>query len=536
MPTITQLQSPYLKGQSPYEIFQNRMDAVSGIANGIKKIRDNIYENSIIQSMIEDIDAYKDKNEIEESKNKLTSGYQDPQENEIWTFAEQVGDELIRQARGSMSQHEELMGIKQPKMTEHEAMMGITPDAQETLMARVETPETVTSEQEQVEQGVAVPKGSIDAILNQVQSMQGAIDFSKALEVMKNRPRTMGMTGMESNILQNIMNQPSQKEQYTSDIKMAKDIQDIMFPEQAQQREVNLYKKKLIAKAEVDKMFEQPETEGMTLEQEKALIDYYDEAGYVTTNIQRHSNGTVSFNLKPKGTETIGTQIDWDKAIKLGQSLGLEVSGMNIDDNTGMPKFTFARPRVSTISTEDGGKSLGTVDMRDFENNLRQTDNLEEMDSMIRQKELAGYDVSFAKNPEYKASLVYQQAQDDKKAIDVYQDFIAKGITKDEDGNSLVAQLQVAMENYNKRSQLYNAIKGEKLPELDSDIGIEEIPERNYDIRIGKWKGQVNTEKLAEMILAESQDWKEITIWLNSQDLTDEEKAEIIQEIHKRMK
>ncbi len=492
MPRIIQLGNTYAQGQSPYEIFQDRMSAVQGLAHGIKKIRENIYTNKMMEAYIDDLDMHKDKNQIEFDINNFK--YTETQDREIEEFASEAMGILEEQATGMMSQHERLMGITPSTPSVDEALMGGIPEATE-----------VAGQQE----GFSVPKGSFEMIFNQIQSMEGSIDFNKTLEVMRNRPKWMGMTQMESNLLEHMMGQPSQKDKLMSDLQMTQDIQNILFPEVAQQREIDTYTKKLIAQESIKKMFEEPEKE-FTLEDEKALIDYYKESGYEITNIQRHTTGTVSFNIQPiKTAETI----DWGQALQqaddLARSIGLEPSGMSTDPNTGLPKITYARPlketgttsTTATVDTATGepipyssGKPLANA-TNAIRDELSKITNLEGLENFARQYGEMGYITSHLLTPEFQTDFFIDKANRYRQALE----FAVQS------GETNTAGFKNALQQYNNFRDTVN------------NLGIKEIPEFNYEKgTIEKVTSFDDNQVLAQELIKKFNNLEEAIAWVNT--------------------
>lgn len=160
--------SPYRPGESPYEIFSNRMLAINQIVRGIKGRILNKYNKGLIDTTIDQLNLALSADQSTEMINLLKADPVDiyPDEEKLNIMAGQFVD--ITNVMGKVTQQSKMMGGRS-------SMMGIPPTG------------TPTSE-------VMLPKGDSMQFLNAVMNMpSGQMDFAPILNYMKeHRPGMMG--------------------------------------------------------------------------------------------------------------------------------------------------------------------------------------------------------------------------------------------------------------------------------------------------------------------------------------------------------
>jgi hypothetical protein len=160
-----------------------------------------------------------------------------------------------------------------------------------------------------------------------------------------------------------------------------------------------------------------------------------------------------------------------------------------------------------------------------------------EYDNKINLAASMGYDVSNFYSPATKMNILLENQKSYQEAMDICLENIEAGILSDKETN-YVERYQEFVKQYNKFAQAINQLAGGKVIEEYTTSEMQTvIPTRGYDIRPGKWRGQVDTEKLAGRLVAETNDLEQILSWVTThQELTEEEKEETIQEVIKRLK
>ena len=112
---VLQFNSPYHQGERPYDIFSDRMAAVSSLADGIKQIISNKYINKQNSALADGISSAIS----EQQSNELINMIESPPPEEINPpqLEETVGAFVDKYVMGSMTQKEQQMGLNAPLNT-----------------------------------------------------------------------------------------------------------------------------------------------------------------------------------------------------------------------------------------------------------------------------------------------------------------------------------------------------------------------------------------------------------------------------------
>jgi len=112
MPKLIQLSSPYLAGQSPYEVFKDRMSAINSLAQGISKIISNKYYSGLLGAAVEDITNPTTSDKVSKTSSLINGEPPDDVVNqqEINEFSASVVDFLEQSTHGAMYNKEVLKG------------------------------------------------------------------------------------------------------------------------------------------------------------------------------------------------------------------------------------------------------------------------------------------------------------------------------------------------------------------------------------------------------------------------------------------
>lgn len=341
MPKLIQLGSPYLPGESPYSIFQNRMEAVNTLAEGIGKIMKNKYESGLIQAIVQDIGNPSSPEQISKRSSEIQNGEEAINQQEILDFAIPAIDVMAQSIQGIP----EVKEITRRKGAVEQLIGGGTVG---------EAPEVVT---EEAEQPFVLPSGSIESILAYIEGMQGAVDLTKAKEAIMKRPKYLPPSGLETSIANYLLNKPSPQEQFITNVKSAKTLQDILYPEIAEQKELETYGKQLQMQQEKElgtyatklAMEEALKTPPLTGEQVEERMKALTPPGYEVTNAQVYGD-EVHVNLKPAE----GEKLSVDETIKQFQQYGVKPHSITLDENGNISSMTLTEP-TSVLATGGGG-------------------------------------------------------------------------------------------------------------------------------------------------------------------------------------
>ena len=185
----------YAQGQTPYEIFQDRMTAITSMVTNVKNAILEKYHKGLFETYLSTVNK-----EINEDQQKEITNLFSTDPEDIYGDIEATVTQFVDQ--------------EMSMMMKKEIMMGHLPSV---------APKAETSE-------VMIPKNDSQEFLNAIQSLpQNKRDWSSVTAYMKeNRPRFMGSSSpMETQIIGQILGeQISQRDQYMKDIQDAKIIKD----------------------------------------------------------------------------------------------------------------------------------------------------------------------------------------------------------------------------------------------------------------------------------------------------------------------
>jgi len=172
--------------------------------------------------------------------------------------------------------------------------------------------------------------------------MGGNVNLTKAMEMIKNRPKWLPVSGLEQSIVNYALNQPTPQEKLKTNLDVAKGLQDLLYPEVAQQREIDTYTQKLIAQKEVEKQYKEKPLSAEEMEEKvKAMTP----EGYEATNIQYYGGDKINVNLKKVSPDA--ESINLDKVAEEAKKQGLQIYSVKYDEN-GVSDIIFRNPEATT--------------------------------------------------------------------------------------------------------------------------------------------------------------------------------------------
>ncbi len=336
--------SAYRQGERPYDIFKDRMAAISSIADGIKNIISNKYINKQNAMIAENIQNEIDKQKAIDLSNLIMS----PPPEEIYpaNLEDTIGQFIDKFAMGPMMKKETMMGnLPSPTtgmgpMTQKEIMTGGLPAVGGTTPTAAPTTEAM------------IPKTDLYQLYNVIKDLpSGQMTWDNIYKKMtEKKPWFMGTTGPEEFVLNQMMGQVSDpRAKLASDINLAKLVKEAFYPEAEKPTEwdkrldiflqtnptVDEVKKFVGGYVEPDKLsdFETKWNLLMqrdhTVEEEKKLMGAYIETGtklnvkdifenisegFEISSFNMSTTGATSFSFKPVGTTTAWEFDTWDEA------------------------------------------------------------------------------------------------------------------------------------------------------------------------------------------------------------------------------
>jgi hypothetical protein len=341
---VLQFPSQYQPGETPYQIFQDRMAAITSIVTGIKNIISNKYINKQNSMIAENIQNEIDKQKAIDLSNLIMS----PAPDEIYpaNLEDTIGQFYDKfAAMGPMMKKETMMGnlpypeIKTGPMTQKEIMTGGLP----SVGGITPTVAPTTTE-------AMIPKTDLYQLYNVIKDLPtGEITWDNIYKKMtEKKPYFMGTTAPEQFVLNQMLGQVTDpRAKIASDINLAKLVKEAFEPEKLTEweKKTELFLQTNPTDEEIkefvggriapEKMsdFEMKWNLLMqrdhTVEEEKELIGAFVESetklsvkdilanipeGFEISSLNVSTTGTTSFSYKPIGTTTAWEFNTWDEA------------------------------------------------------------------------------------------------------------------------------------------------------------------------------------------------------------------------------
>ncbi|NLO02808.1 MAG: hypothetical protein GX126_10910, partial [Bacteroidales bacterium] len=238
MANIIQLGSPFAAGQSPYDIFQDRMRTVAAIVENYKQWQEKKWDTEWQQAALSDIDKAKN-----QQTDILLQNINPPADKIDVEGATQFADK----AMGMLQQKELMTGgldLKQPDeagMVQKKEIMtgGLESKSVVTATApmKEEKPETATAQTGTVSK--TIPDISeFNELMKFVQDLPtGEVNWDNTLSLFEQRlqkKRSLGDAATQ--FLNQILGQgvTDQRAKFEDDFNLAKDIRDTLYPETEQ--------------------------------------------------------------------------------------------------------------------------------------------------------------------------------------------------------------------------------------------------------------------------------------------------------------
>lgn len=312
--------SAYAPGQSPYDIFKDRMTAISSIAAGIKNMIANKYINKQMNMIADNI-----LNKVDESKStELVGLITGKPPNEIYpdNLEDTVGAFIDKFAMGPMMQKETMMG-------------GLAPTGLPAPAAG--TPETM----------IGTP--DINQLFSAVSGMpSGDVNWANLYKTMtEKKPYFMGPTGPEGIVAEQMMGQlKDPKAKLETDVKLAKLLEETFYPGEAKRPGKYPYTEEEVKEYEMFKK---------SLEPPEEQIDFDKLNEFLEANDMKLSG--VNVNPKTKNYSYSFTPRKTDKSWGEFLEQANEFVKLNPDF-----EITATNPKTGSVSVEKKGRGVGVTE------------------------------------------------------------------------------------------------------------------------------------------------------------------------------
>jgi len=450
---VLQFPSAYQSGQTPYDIFKDRMTAIGSIADGIKNIIANKFINNQLKMLADNI-----LNEIDEQKStELINLILEEPSDEIYpadledTVSQFVDNFAMM---GPMMKKESMMGnLPSPgpglgPMAQKEVMTGGLPAA--GGVAPTPTPTTETM----------IPKTDISQLYNAIKSMpSGQVNWANLLKtITEKKPWFMGgPTGPEQYVLDQMSGQITDpRAKMIGDINLAKLVQETFYPEEERPGKYP-YTREEVLEYESLKEAGKPDI--------KSILENIPE-GFELSSFNVSTTGLPSFSFKPIDKTTDWEFDTYDEAQEFAKTHPQEGFIPKIETNKqGFDVNWYQKTGTTTIKppTIYEAKAIEETLMNNVEN---MSDMAYELDKLKSQ----GKDTSFYETKEYYAKLMKKKYDEAIDVIKYCTQGIKSGKEVDEDELNYKETYQEWYEKLKNYDQEYFNVTGNHLLEEESEI------------------------------------------------------------------
>ena len=392
--------SPYRQGEAPYDIFKDRMAAITTIVQGIKGRILNKYNKGLLDTTIDQLNKSLTQDQATETINLLNA---DPGEDIYPGGIEEMAGKFVDtfNVMGKLAQKESTMGGMR-------SMQGIPP-------TQGMPP---TSE-------VMLPKGDKAQLLNAIQNMpEGQMDFAPILNYMKeHRPSMMGtFSPMEEWVMNQALGQESPKEKLSKDLALAKSYSDYFTGTEKPSSELEHWLQEHPGEG-VEQYWEakkEPETPAQIL---KDVTDYLDSI-YKTGNAELFNEEAKKLGI-PTTFDTYGQKYEKpslmanqyfktaDEVIKNSD----KIPGYRIDPTLDKDKGWYANYTAEPKPT--GGLTTPTYSTAESieKGFMEKVENVQDFGSELKRLQGLGIDTKTFETTEYFAGLMEKKYKEVKEYV-----------------------------------------------------------------------------------------------------------------------
>mgnify|MGYP001101752301 FL=1 len=318
MANIIQLGSPFAAGQSPYDIFQDRMRTVAAIVENYKQWQEKKWDAEWQQAALSDIDKAKN-----QQTDILLENINPPADKIDVEGATQFADK----AMGMLQQKELMTGGLELKQPDEAGMV----QKKEIMTGGLESKSVVTAtapmkeEKPETAQSGTVSKtipdiSEFNELMKFVQDLPtGEVNWDNTLSLFEQRlqkKRSLGDAATQ--FLNQILGQgvTDQRAKFEDDFNLAKDIRDTLYPETEQQEET------------------------------------FDPEAFLQSNpdmeITGYNSNTGGYTFRRKEQVEEKPQIDVNKLVTTLEENGMKLSSANFNPTTGNLSYSFTAEKPDT--------------------------------------------------------------------------------------------------------------------------------------------------------------------------------------------
>ena len=384
---VLQFPSAYRQGERPYDIFKDRMSAISSIATGIKNMIANKYINNQLTMIADNI-----LNKIDETKSvDLVSLITEKPPNEIYpdNLEDTVGQFIDKFAMGPMMQKEMMTG-------------GLAPEGLPAPTTGLPAPTGLPAGVPPSVPETRVPTTSISQLHKTISGMpSGDINWANLYkEMSQKKPWFMGPTGPEDIVMQQMMGQiKDPKAKLEADIKLAKLVEETFYPGEAKRPGKYPYTEQEVKDYDLYKKSLEPPEEQIDFDKLNEFIEANDmKLSGVSVNPK---TGNLSYSFSAKSTDKT-----W------GEFLGEANEFVKLNPDY---EITATNPKTGSVSIEKKGKPAGVTEAKPptyttaekiEEGFMEKVETVQDFTTELNKLKGLNIDVSMYETTEYFANLM----------------------------------------------------------------------------------------------------------------------------------
>ena len=446
---VLNFQSPYKQGERPYDIFKDRMAAVSSLADGIKQMISNKYINKQNSALADGISSAIS----EQQSNELINMIESPPPEEINPpqLEETVGAFVDKYVMGSMTQKEQQMGLNAPLNT------SILPQVPQQGSQQVSQQNTLPNAPTTGE--TMLPKSNVQQLYNTIKEMPtNEISWDNIYKEMTagKKPYFMGETESEKFVMGQMINQVKDpRNKLESDVNLTTLVNEALYPETAKRQGKYPYTEQEVKDYE---MFKQ------TLEPPEEQIDFDKLNEFIEANNMKLSGvnvnpktGNLSYSFGSKGTDKSWGEVIGQANEFISLNPGYEITSTN--PNTG--SVSISKIGAPSGATTPKAPTYNTATKID-EGFRKKVENMDDFVAEIKRLQSLNIDTKAYETTEYYAKLMKEKFEKQMSFVDYASSKIEAGIESDEEYNYR-QKYKDAWANARRYEEEYFKVTSEKL-------------------------------------------------------------------------
>jgi len=444
--------SAYGQGERPYDIFKDRMAAISSIVGGIKNIIANKYINKQNAMIAENIQTAIDEQKAIDLSNLIMGS--PPEEIYPANLEDMVGQFIDKYAMGPMMKKEIMTGGLPAPAAQTGVPSGVIPTGTLPSVAPTAMPTTTPTTE------TMIPKMDIYQIYNAVKDLPtGEISWDNIYKKMtEKKPFWMGTTGPEQYVLNQMLEQVKDpRAKIESDINLAKLVEETFAPEEAKRPGKYPYTEEEVKEYELYKKSLEPPEEQIDFDKLNEFLEANNmKLSGVSVNPK---TGNLSYSFGSKSIEK-----SW------GEFLGEANEFIKLNPDY---EVTSTNPKTGSVTISKKGVGVAetkpptyTTAEKIEEGFMEKVETIQDFTSELNRLKALKIDVSMYETTEYFAELMKKKHRETVSYIKYAFDKITAGVGEEiheKSGKSYRNLYREYWDKANNYDQQYFMVTGEHL-------------------------------------------------------------------------